>query len=186
MRNLLFVLLTLVAFYSFSQKKATTESGKKVILFDDGTWEYAKPDAKLGQMASIPSYSKKASSSKLIKGKKVKYGIYFNATKWKVNDQSGNDDAEYAFNLKGEDCYAIVIPERIEIPLETLKEIALDNAREAAPDTKITKSGYVKVNGKKVFMMQMEGTIKGISFVYLGYYYSGKQGSIQFINLSSI
>ena len=33
--------------------------------------------------------------------------------------------------------------------------------------------------------MQMGGTAKGIPFVFLGYYYSGKEGSIQVITFTA-
>ena len=32
--------------------------------------------------------------------------------------------------------------------------------------------------------MQMRGTIKGIPLVYLGYYYSGKEGAVQIITFT--
>jgi hypothetical protein len=34
-------------------------------------------------------------------------------------------------------------------------------------------------------MMQMSGTIQGISFVYYGYYYSHESGSVQFLAYTS-
>jgi len=50
----------------------------------------------------------------------------------------------------------MMIAEKMEIPLESLKEIVLDNAKEAAPDIKIVKEEYRTVNGIRVLMMQMK------------------------------
>ena len=37
-----FIVLILLIGVSFSKQEATTSKGKKVFLFDDGTWKYAK------------------------------------------------------------------------------------------------------------------------------------------------
>ena len=42
MKNLSLILLSLISYISFSQEIATTESGKKVILNKNGTYEYLK------------------------------------------------------------------------------------------------------------------------------------------------
>lgn len=41
------------------------------------------------------------------------------------------------------------------------------------------------VNGLKVLLMQMDGTIQGIKFSYFGYYYSNNSGTVQFITYTS-
>ena len=41
------------------------------------------------------------------------------------------------------------------------------------------------VNGKKIFFMQMNGSIEGMKFTYLGYYYSSEGGTIQFISYTT-
>lgn len=79
----------------------------------------------------------------------------------------------------------MLISEKIQIPIETLKGIAYENAKNAAPDIKIIKEEYRTVNSIKVLMMQMSGTIQGIKFIYFGYYYSNTNGTIQFITYTS-
>tara|TARA_R110002124_G_scaffold283446_2_gene459451 strand:+ start:373 stop:786 length:414 start_codon:yes stop_codon:yes gene_type:complete len=47
MKKLILINLLLITTLSFAQSKiATTEDGKKVILKDDNTWEYAKSETK--------------------------------------------------------------------------------------------------------------------------------------------
>ena len=78
----------------------------------------------------------------------------------------------------------MAITEEIEVPLEILPDIALSNAQEAegaGADIKILKREYRTVNGKKVLYMEMGGTMGGIKFTYLGYYYSDTYGTTQFI-----
>ena len=55
MRKLALLILTVFAFHSltFGQQEATTETGKKVLLWEDGTWVYAD---------SVPIYNIKATT----------------------------------------------------------------------------------------------------------------------------
>ncbi len=76
----------------------------------------------------------------------------------------------------------MLISEKTQIPVETLKAIALENAKNAAPDVRIIKEEYRTVNGITALMMQMSATIQGIRFIYFGYYYSNANGSIQLIS----
>jgi hypothetical protein len=92
-----------------------------------------------------------------------------------------NDASEYEFQLKGKDLYGMVITEGIEIQVETLADIALENAKNIAPDAKIVKKEYRVVNGKKLVYMEMEVAAKGFNFTYLGYYYSSSAGSTQLV-----
>ena len=68
--------------------------------------------------------------------------------------------------------------------LEALRTIALDNGKEAAPDIKVVKEDRRVVNGKEILFMQLEGTITGIPFTYLGYYYAGPAGTIQTLTMT--
>jgi hypothetical protein len=61
----------------------------------------------------------------------------------------------------------------------------LENARSAAPDVRIIKEEYRTVNGIKLLMIQMQGTIQGINFVYFGYYYSYSGGTVQLLAYTS-
>ena len=79
----------------------------------------------------------------------------------------------------------MLISEKLEIPLETMKVIALENGQEVAPDLKIVKQEYRNVNGIKVLLLQMDGTMQGIKFSYYGYYYSNETGTVQLITYTA-
>ena len=78
-----------------------------------------------------------------------------------------------------------MISEKIEIPLETLKSVALTNAKSVAPDIKIINEEYRTVNGLKVLMIQMNGTTQGIKISYYGYYFSNSSGTVQLLTYTS-
>ena len=170
-----------------AQKKAITETGEEVILFEDGTWEYE--DGSVTETREIKTnpkpFKKDQKSSFLLKSKKLNVGVWLNPKKWSFQKSTDNPVAEYQFQLKGTDLYGMIITEQVEVPLTSLKDIAIENGKSAAPDLKVVKEEYRVVNGIKVLLLQMNGTTQGIKFSYYGYYFSNEQGSVQFITYTS-
>ena len=173
--------------FCFSQIKAVTETGDEVILFEDGTWKYADTTKTEKEDISInpKKFTKNSSATFLLKSTKAGVGVWLNSKKWLFNKGENNEDAEYELHLKGKDLYGMMITEKIQIPLESLMNIALDNAKKAAPDAKVIKKEYRMVNDKKMLFMQMNGTLEGVKFSYYGYYYSHENGTIQFVIYTS-
>lgn len=173
--------------FVFGQQKAVTDSGEEVILYDDGSWKYQNEEEQATKEIKLNEelFLKDESSTFLLKSSKVNVGFWINPKKWSFKKAEDNLDAEYELNLKSEDLYAMVISEKVEIPLETLKNLAFENGKEEAPDLKIVKEEYRNVNGIKVLFLHMNGTMQGIKFSYYGYYYSNNDGSVQFITYTS-
>lgn len=176
-----------IVLLSFAQQKAVTETGSEVILYDDRTWEYLNNDEDLD--SEIPTnkktFTKDKDASFLVKSNKLNVGFWINPKEWSFKKADNNEEAEYEFQLKGKDLYAMVISEQVEIPLKNLKQIAVENGKAAAPDLRIVKEEYRTVNGLKVLFLQMNGTLQGIKFTYYGYYFSNENGTIQFITYTS-
>lgn len=170
-----------------AQQKAVTETGEEVILFEDGTWEYQNEDKLLEKEIPINSekFEKDKWSTFLLKSSKLNVGIYLNPKIWSFKKATDNPEAEYELQLKDGDLYGMVITEKVEIPLATLKSIALENGKAAAPDLKIVKEEYRIVNGLKVLLLQLNGTMQGIKFSYYGYYFSNTNGTVQFVTYTS-
>ena len=188
MKKIILIVCCLLSIISVNaQKKAVTETGDEVILYNDGTWEY-EGDYNFEE-SEIPTnpinFKKDEASTFLLKSKKLNVGFWLNPKIWKFNKATDNLEAEYEFQLKGEDLYGMLISEKVEIPLETLKTIALENGKESASDLKIVKEEYRNVNGLKVLLLEMNGTMQGIKFSYYGYYFSNDNGTLQFITYTS-
>jgi hypothetical protein len=188
MKKITLVLISLFAFnLTQGQLKAVTETGEEVILYDDGTWKYQNEDE--AEVKGIPTNSNKFEKSDestfLLKSSKLNVGIYIDPKKWSFKKATDNPDAEYELQLKDGDLYGMVITEKVEIPIEALKSIAVENAKSVAPDLKIVKEEYRIVNGIKVLLLQMNGTMQGVKFSYYGYYYSNTNGTVQFITYTS-
>jgi len=188
MKKLILLCCLANALYCSAQIKAVTESGDEVILYDNKTWDYSNAEVKEEKEIKTNSatFSKSKDASFFLKSKTVTdLGIYLNPKKWSFKKSESDAESEYTFELKGKDAYGMIITERIEVPLNTLKGLAIDNAKSIAPDIKVVMEEYRIVNGKKVFCMQMNGTTQGVKFSYFGYYYAYEHGTIQFITYTS-
>jgi hypothetical protein len=170
-----------------AQINAVTSEGDKVILYSNGTWKYEKEDT--AKTVVIRTNKKKFEKEKdagfQITSKKINIGVWINPKEWNFEKSTGDDASEFNFEKKGEDLFAMLITERTAMPLLTLKDMAIRNAKKAALDVKLINEEYRNVNGIDVLMLQMAGTIQGVKFTYLGYYYTSAGGSSQFVTYTA-
>ena len=169
---------------AISQIKAVTQTGDEVILNLNGTWKYTSDSVKTEKILDTVVTSKPANAKFFVKSEKVSFGVWIDSKKWKFKKET-DGTREYMFSLNGEDAYAMFIPEKIEIPMESWKQIAVENAQKVATNVSVISEQMRKVNGLTVYCMQLNGTIQGIKFTYYGYYFSSDAGSIQFITYTS-
>lgn len=170
-----------------AQINAITSTGDQVILHENGTWNYVKEsDAAPRQIETNPTpFVTDKASSFLVRSRKVNTGVWIDPKVWTFSKGKPGTAQEFSFKKGSDDLYALMISEEISVPLITLKELALDNARKAAPDIRIVKQEYRTVNEKRVLYMQMTGTLRGVRFVYHGYYFSNARGTIQLLAYTS-
>jgi hypothetical protein len=126
------------------------------------------------------THQKPKKSTVVFKPKGDRFLVWYDPSVWRPQKESSDPD-KTSFTHKDGDVGVIVIAERVEIPLETLKEVAINNAMEAAPDMKVTFEENRVVNGRNILCMKMQGTVQSIKFNYDSYYYAGKAGVIQCI-----
>ena len=186
-----FILISLIilsARIGVAQISAVTSKGDEVVLYDNGTWKYVSDPDTLAKEIPISNtrYTKKNTSSFEVKSTVTpNVSVFINPKVWSFEKSKEGHAREYTFQLKGKDAYGMLITERIGIPIEALKNLALKNAKKAAPDIKLIKEEYRFVNSVKVLFLQMNGTIQGVEFSYCGYYYSSRSSSVQFITYTA-
>jgi hypothetical protein len=163
---------------SIAQTKAITQDGRPVILNPDGTWRYL--DA-----PGTPNLGRTPNATAVVQGKRVPYKVWYDPAKWQLSKKRVNESSEYELNHVKGDGYAVIIAERIQVEANKTREIVLENARNWAPDAKLVSASQRLVNGARVEEIQINGTASGISFVYYGYVYSGKQGTVQVLTYTS-
>ncbi len=183
------IILVLLTGHLTASQKAATEQGKVVILNDNGTWQYedeAIPEEP--ELTINPgTFNSHEAADFVLQSAKTDSTFAINPTEWMFNkSENGEDAAEYYFQRKGADLYAMAITEEIEIDVKELAKIAFENARSAAPDSQVVKKEYRTVNNKQVIYMEMIGTIQSVRFKYLGYYYSNASGSTQLIAYTGV
>lgn len=188
MRKAAFIVaLIMMSTLSHASQKAVTDNGAEVILYENGTWKYAKEGVSALPKLTTNSkkYKKHSNASFQLKSKKNNVAVWLEPKKWSFQKSKANSEAEYQFMLKGQDLHGLLISEQIQIPMETLTQIALDNAKKAAADARVVSREYVTVNGQRMIRMIIKGTIQGIKFTYLGHYYSNQKGTTQLLTYTS-
>ena len=158
-----------------AQVPATTADGRAVMLYENGTWKYA------AAVDSAASARSAASTSKIdiLHGKAA---LYYDPAKW--TETPSDEPGRTTLTHVNGDGLAMIIAERLSMPLETLHRIVLDNARKASPDVHVVSERQVMIGGRSMLEMEFSGTMQGIPFTYLGRYYTGKAGSIQVLTFT--
>jgi hypothetical protein len=177
----LLTVATLALFLTGADQKASTENGQEVILHDDGTWTYVVKSTAAKIAGGAALYTKDPNAVLQYKGKRGNFGLYLSSGEWTQVPKSSNPSAEAQFEFKDGDVWAVIISERLTMPLDTLKEAALAYWREADADARIIKEERRRVNGKEVLCLIANVKPRGIPLTFYGYYYSGKQGAVQVV-----
>jgi hypothetical protein len=186
----LLALITIMSACCIGQTKATTTSGREVVLLENGKWYYVNDSSTVATPDSIVS-----NSSTFIKNKKAEFllksgtlniGIYIDKKTWRYSKPQQSEDGEYNFTkLKDQTIAAFLVTEKTEIPLESLAEVALINAQKTDPQATVIKKEYRTVNGTKILFQQINCTIADVKFVFLGYYYCSEKGAVQLVTSTS-
>jgi len=188
MKNFLFLFLFIfIISLGHAQVKAITDTGDEVILYNDGTWKYVNSEKQTTTEIKInpTTFEKSKDATFLLKSKVTNVGFWLNTKKWKFQKAVDNPAAEYELTFKNGDLYSMIVTEEVEMPLLTLRDLALENARSVAPDARFTQEEYRNVNGKKVLMVEIEGTMQGLKFSYRNYYFTNSSGSVQFVTYTA-
>ncbi len=183
--KIIIIVILFSSSFCFAQKKAITESGDEVILYENGTWKYTKEfsqDDSNFIKTNSQVFTKNKNASFLLKAKNGNIGFWIDPKKWTFGKGGvNNESADFELECKDKSLEGVIISEPAEIPIESYVGIALENGRKAAPDLKIIDKEYRIVNGLKILHLKMEGTQVGVKFKYSTYYYSNSTSTIQFL-----
>lgn len=179
-------LLLMLSGATHSTMQAVTSDGKVVVLMDNNTWKYQdSEDKEASEIKMNPKKFAKSSDAKFkVNAGETGYSIYIDPKKWQFKPREDGDESRFSFESKKIDLYALAIFEQAAIELPGFKEIALNNARAAAPDVALRKEEYREVNSQKVLYLEFGGTVSGMKINYYAYYASNEAGSIQLLVFS--
>lgn len=114
------------------------------------------------------------------------FGVRVNAGSWQPHTgEDLNEAADLEFQHRSGEAFAIVIAERVGMPLASLRDIAVENLEAGAAELRIVEEGKRTVGGREVLSLVADGTVDGIPIRYHGYYYSGDDGTVQVLTFTS-
>ncbi len=208
-RQALLLVLVAVASYSAAAiaqsivERARTQSGREVILRNDGSWIDADTPAPAAPRSGPPHQalnngapaSPAAASNAVIvhrpEDARVQLSLrrggfrfWYNSTKWRASP--ANADGRVQLQLTGHEAYIVLIPEGTPLPIPQLRTVALENARQSGGDARIVAEEMRRVGGREVLLMQINVTLGGSPVAFLGYYYGDPRGSIQAVGYTSL
>jgi hypothetical protein len=167
-----------ITVFTQAQLSAVTENGRAVILFSNGTWSYMN-DSVLLSNSDLSHYSIPGDSHEFLRGKTISYRIWYNSEKWIVLPDTIYKNADYSFENSRGELLALVIAERIEVPLQKIREIALDNFKKAGTEYKVSEEQRIMVNGTEGLLLKIDALVEGIPYAYLNCYFSTDRGTYQ-------
>ncbi|MBS1774220.1 MAG: hypothetical protein JST82_15285 [Bacteroidetes bacterium] len=174
------IALSISTITSYSQTRAVTDKGEEVILYADGTWKSASITPAYETRLDTIAVLKDKQASFLTKSNKVDFGIWINPKKWSFKPYGDAGLAvEYLYTLKGEDCYGMLITERVEVTNQKVSDIVLSATKKIDPDAHIIREETRNVNGNICSYVELAAKNKGMSFVYIGYMISNPNGTVR-------
>ncbi len=171
--SLVLIILVLPIYVNAQQQviHGTSEDGRPVLLFPNGTWMYEDSTSKLSTQKLTCVSSDRVPAVQ----------VCFDESKWSEVDPTEIDHEKSFLHAKG-DAYAVLIVERITVPLSSMKGVAIANM-ESAGATKIDviSERTFKIGQTEFLQIVFDMKIGGVNLSYYGRYWAGKSGTVQLI-----
>ena len=150
---------------------ATTDDGRKVVLFPDGTWVY-KPIKE--SFSDTSKLSKPKTANAYLKSKLGGYEIHYNNKKWKKFNYPQIEDEEFMLIHKEKEVLAAAVFEQVNLPELSLKNIIIERIKLTSESIHILKECTKLVNGNVILVLKISCIPYELKFsvTTLGYYYS--------------
>jgi hypothetical protein len=178
MKTTLVVVLTVLASLPvFAEDIVLDYGGRKVVLHDDGTWEYAKT-SNTGAVQGLTLH-KLPTQTQLLTNPTGKYKVNFDPKLW---DQTKpfSESAEFGFQNKEKTGFGMAIYDGLPLPLTTMEQVLITNANNIDKNAAIVDKQPCTVNGVAGELVTYTATGSGVPFTLLTFITSGDFGSIQY------
>jgi hypothetical protein len=185
MKNFLIPCIALLfAFEAGAQVTAITEEGRAVILFTDGTWRYLNDSVKVSTL-DLSYYTVPENSTSLVKGKETRYELWYNADRWNLLPDTVYENSEYALEFHTGELIAMMIAERMQVPLSRIKEAAIASFKKEGSECRISEEQKIMVNNTEGLLLKIDALVDGIPVSYLNGYFSTREGTFQLITYTA-
>jgi hypothetical protein len=155
-----------------AEERAVTESGKEVILREDGTWKVMERKLEGGK-----EELEKNTDRILLQGEKTNYGLWVPKDKWEkfVKCFPAQD---LGIHLKNQELYAAVVSDKMPTNLEFLRQqVFLPNMLRIKAT--ILEEKRTIIRGKIFLFAKFAVNMEGVPFIFHWYGYGGNEGTIQ-------
>ena len=181
-----FIALLFLLFISVkadAQTKAITDNGDEVILYENHTWKYTDDFKRQESIikSNGASFTKNKEATFLLKSNNIPMGFWLDPKVWSFEKAKSNLSGEYELQQKNASIQAVIITEKVYLPIETLRTVVVTNARQVAADYEVVKEEFRMVNGLKVLYIQSQGTVSDMKFMFYGYYYTDSATTLQYL-----
>ncbi|NEQ51810.1 MAG: caspase family protein [Leptolyngbya sp. SIO3F4] len=119
------------------------------------------------------------------KSENFKFGVWYDKTSWTNPNYNLNSMAEIQFATFNDEAWGMVIAEKGNFTLESLKNAVVANANRVATDVKLVKNVKKLINGKEMLQIEVEAKISDLEFVYFGNLYVDQGFAVQFLSYTS-
>jgi hypothetical protein len=109
--------------------------------------------------------------------------LKYDPDRWK--ETAPHNDGEFVLLHSSGDGHALVIAERIVVPLDSVEDIALENAQVVDPHAKVVFRDKRRVNGAVLHFLKIEANIDTVPMIYTGYFYAGENGTVQVVTYTA-
>ena len=109
--------------------------------------------------------------------------LKYDPDRWKQT--APHNDGEFVLLHSSGDGHALVIAEPIAVPLDSLEDVALENAQAVDPNAKVVFRDKRRVNGAVLYFLKIEANVDTVPMVYCGYFYAGENGTVQAVTYAA-
>jgi hypothetical protein len=170
------MLFVLISISVYGEDQIINFNGKKIILHDNYSWEYA-PDKDVSNnpivLTSIDNFDQ------TVTGKSNKYSIKYNSSKWTVrNTPSG--PGEFSFQNNDNTGFGTCIYDGLQFSLPVMEKVLIANAIKVDPNAAIINKEDCIINGNKGELVAYAFISSGVKFELYSFIVCKENGSIQF------
>ena len=173
--------------------KAVTMDGRRIILYENGTFRYEVAEMQLGVgtgvspdtvQALFPSsaggnFESSPYNKNEWRSTRTKFSVWYNPKKWKLSLANKRPPEEASWHMA--DTYCGVLTERLETDYETWIQGMKLRYKELDPQAKLVKEEWRTVNGSLVYHMVWRMNINRMKIQLYGYYAVGKGEIVQLV-----
>lgn len=174
--------------------RATTEDGRAILVYSDGTWRLdrsaaERPDAPAPPPPPPPAPPPVAEGARLrtVTSASGTYAIDYDANRWGVPGDRISGDTEFELMLPFSAAYAMTIYEAFPATNEQVRDFVLANAEVGtqAP-VRVLSEVPIEVPGGDGLRIEFEGVAEsGLAFVFITSAFGTDEGALQVTTFTS-